>query len=409
MVMTSPKKILFPALTVAVLATAFAGARVEAQTEQILHNFNGTTGSYPVGGVIADASGNLYGTTLQGGGYGSGTAFKLTPKAGGGYTQKVLHTFGNGKDGTKPNSTMILDTAGNLYGTTSGGGPGGKGTVFELSPQAGGLWSEKIIQGFSQFGGSGEDPIGLTFDTAGNLYGATDAIDGPIYGTVFELTPTNDGSWVQKTLYRFEGKNDGSQPNSALVIDSQANLYGTTASGGANSNGTVFELSKTAGGLWKPKVLYAFGPNQPAESTPSGKLLFDAAGNLYGTTIGGFAGDGTVFELSPTASGPWTATALHTFDGSDGYEPLSGVVADAAGNLYGTTQLGGTFSEGTLFELSPEAGGAWTFTLLHSFNNNGSDGYSPQSNVMVGASGKLYGTTFYGGASNVGTVYEITP
>jgi uncharacterized repeat protein (TIGR03803 family) len=116
-----------------------------------------------------------------------------------------------------------------------------------------------------------------------------------------------------------------------------------------------------------------------------------------------------VFELSPTARGPWAATALHTFEGSDGYEPLSAVVADATGNLYGTTQLGGTFNEGTLFELSSEAGGEWNFSLLHSFNNNGSDGYSPQSNVMVGASGILYGITLYGGGSNAGTVYEIAP
>jgi len=384
-------------------------ARSVAQSEGVLQNFNVKDGSNPLAGLISDKSGNLYGTTDQGGLYSGGTAFELMPQAGGGWTEKVLHSFGNHKDGNGPASAMVFDGEGNLYGTTSGGGPGDEGTVFELLPQPDGAWTEKILHAFSQFGDGGVDPVaGLVLDTAGNLYGTTIGIESPSYGTVFMLTPTTGGQWMRKNLYSFQGKDDGSQPNSTLLLDSQGNLYGTTASAGADFSGTVFELSP-ADGSWHLKVLYTFGPNVPAESNPSGELTMDAAGNLYGTTIGGYAGDGTVYELSPTASGPWTATVLHTFEKSDGYQPLAGVVFDAAGNLFGTTQLGGTFNEGTVFELSAAAGGEWTFALLHSFNDNGSDGYLPQSNVMVGASGNLYGTTYDGGISDEGTVFEIKP
>src|ERR1019366_2578878 len=279
-----------------------------AAEEKVLHNFNndGTDGYYPEVGLIVDAAGNLYGTTTAGGAYNSGTGFELTPAAGGGWTETVLHNFGNGTDGATPYAGLIFDAAGNLYGTTQYGGTYGVGTVFELTPAGGGSWTEKVLYSFNHNGA------------------------------------------------------DGGVPAAGLIFDAAGNLYGTTVNGGTGSNcvlgcGTVFELTPAAGGGWTEQVLHSFNNNGADGSTPFAGLIFDAAGNLYGTTFaGGTYGYGTVFELTPAAGGGWTETVLHNFgNGTDGTAPYAGLIFDAAGNLYGTTFVGGTYGYGTVFEVTP--------------------------------------------------------
>ena len=270
--------------------------------------------------------------------------------------EKVLHSFSGGADGTYPYGGLIFDAAGNLYGTTTSGGTSNTGTVFELTPAAGGTWTEKVLHSFSG-GTDGIHPYaGLIFDAAGNLYGTTDLGGAYGYGTVFELTPAAGGTWTEKVLHNFNnGGTDGTRPYARLTFDAAGNLYGTTYGGGAyNSYGTVFELTPAAGGTWTEKVLHSFGSGTDG-LIPYGGLIFDAAGNLYGTTAYGGTNDlGTVFELTPKAGGGWTEKVLYSFgDGTDGVSPLAGLIFDAAGNLYGTTQHGGTYNYGTVFEIAP--------------------------------------------------------
>jgi len=381
----------------------------------VLHSFqdNGKGGFYPAAGLIQDTTGNLYGTARFAGVYGGGTAFELIKQAGGGWSQKLLHFFGNNKDGVSPQANLVFDTSGNLYGTTYGGGPGGGGTVFNLSPQADGSWTEKILQGFNEDGIGGLNPCAaLIFDAAGNLYGTT-IRGGASYGTVFELTPTASGPWTHKILYIFGGGDDGSLPGGSLTFDSAGYLYGTTSSGGAGADGTVFQLQATSGGHWAEYVLHSFSTSDPAGQSPQGNVIFDPAGNLYGVTTGVYNSYGSVFELSPSGGGTWAANALHSFNDSDGAEPLAGIIRDAAGNLYGTTSDGGAYTLGTVFELSPTAGGGgtyiWTYSILHSFDTNGSDGYYPEASLVLDAAGNLYGTTAEGGPGYGGTIFEVKP
>ena len=421
-----------------IAATLFATSTWAQIHEQVLHNFqyNGTDGVLPFAGLIFDAAGNLYSTTSEGGTYGVGTVFELTPAAGGGWTETVLHSFGNGTDGRGPNA-LIFDAAGNLYGTTSWGGTYTYGTVFELTPAAGGGWTEQVLYSFcSQTNCTdGAHPVaGLIFDAAGNLYGTTG--HGGVYascnsgtgcGTVFELTPTAGGGWTEKVLHNFGNGTDGNSPSAGLIFDAASNLYGTTYVGGiycsgSGGCGTVFELTPAAGGTWTETVLYSFCPaGYPCTDGigPEAGLIFDAAGNLYGTTVQGGRYDyGTVFELSPTAGGGWTETVLHNFgNGLDGVDPSAGLIFDAAGNLYGTTSWGGYYGHyeyGTVFELTPAASGGWTETVLHSFGN-GTDGRAPLAGLIFDAAGNLYGTTSAGGTDTscpnggygCGTVFEL--
>ena len=219
----------------------------------MLYSFinNGTDGIVPDGGVIFDGAGNLYGTTFSGGTHSEGTVYELTPAGGGGWTEKVLHSFDqNGTDGAFPAAALIFDTAGNLYGTTAGGGTYSKGTVFELTPVGGGTWTEKVLYSFGN-GTDGFSPYsGLVFDAAGNLYGT--AYYGGTYsrGTVFELSPGAGGTWTEKVLHSFGNGTDASQPFSGLTFDTAGNLYGTTEVGGAHTAGTVYELTPAGGGTW---------------------------------------------------------------------------------------------------------------------------------------------------------------
>jgi uncharacterized repeat protein (TIGR03803 family) len=391
-----------------------------ASQEELVHNFddNGKDGYAPYATLIRDIAGNLYGTTYlggngtcnYGGGQGCGTVFELTPRAGGGWAEKILHNFNaDGRDGFAPYAGLIFDAAGNLYGTTQGGGVHAYGTVFELTPRAGGGWTEKILHSFNDNYKDGIIPYaGVIFDTAGNLYGATLNGGTSNVGTVFELTPTTSGPWKERILHNFQNNGkDAWYPEGNLIFDSSGNLYGTAA----NSSyfpGAVFELIPKTGGGWTEKILHKFGKFDDGW-TPYAGVIFNA-GNLYGTTYGGGVhGFGTVFELTPKSSGGWTEKILHSFndDGKDGWSPEAGLAFDALGNLYGTTTEGGVYGDGTVFELAPNAGGAWKETVLRSFNST--NGETPYSGLAFDASGNLYGTTYGGGTHSDGAVFEIKP
>ena len=381
-----------------------------AATEKVLHRFNcnGTEPNGPYARLTFDTAGNLYGTTNGCGPYLGGTVFELKPKAGGGYTEKVLHSFNpNGKDGAYPDADLIFDVSGNLYGTTYGGGAFGDGTVFELTPKASGGWAEKVLHSFNRKDGT-NPRAGLIFDAAGNLYGTTLGGGTNDNGTVFELMPKADGGWAERVLHDFKLDDaDGAGPYATLVFDGAGNLYGTTSGGGTYGFGTVFELMPKAGRNWAEKVLHDFKPFVNGDgANPDAGLIFDAAGNLYGTTSDGGHYDtyGTVFELTPVAGGRWTEKVLHSFNiGAGGYSPVASLIFDAVGNLYGTTPTGGAGDYGTVFELTPVAGGRWTEKVLHRFN--GKDGSYPYGSVIFDGSGNLYGTT--SGVSGEATAFEI--
>src|SRR5664280_881041 len=264
--------------------------------------------------------------------------------------EKVLHSFNsNDTDGTNPQAGLIFDAAGNLYGTTkNGGGPNDAGTVFELTPGAGGTWTEKVLWSFGT-GTDGSDPFGaLIFDAAGNLYGTTSLGGTSHSGIAFELTPAGGGTWTEKVLHTFGSGTDGVNPQAGLTFDGAGNLYGTTNGGGTYNHGTVFELMPAGGGNWTESVAHSFG-NGTDGAAPAAGLLLDGAGHLYGTTyLGGSYGGGTVFRLNAQE-----LVLLYSFSGTDGANPAAGLVLDGGGNLYGTTYSGGDFaSYGTVFEIT---------------------------------------------------------
>jgi uncharacterized repeat protein (TIGR03803 family) len=397
------------------LSMIMAGACAAAQ-ETVLYNFPcGPTGCEPGSNLIFDAAGNLYGTSPRGGAANYGVVFELSPQVGGGWTEAVLHSFSdNGHDGFLPQGGLIFDAAGNLYGTTIGGGEHKGGTVFELVPATGGGWTEYVLHNFGAGTDGSEPNAGLIMDAAGNLYGTT--LGGAHgYGAAFELTPVTGAGWTEKMLHSFSGTTDGSQPYAGLTFDAAGNLYGTTLGGGAYLGGTVFELTPQAGGQWAGKVLHSFGQvnaNGVNTYAPYGGVIFDQAGNLYGTTYyGGGNGGGIVYQLAPSAGG-WKELPLHNLGGNAGSNPLAGVVIDAAGNLYGTTANGGNEHSscasagcGVVYELSPMAGGGWTETVLIAFNYT--DGGHPTGTLVFDSAGNIYGTTADGGSGVFGTVFEI--
>lgn len=351
-------------------------------------------------------------------------------------TLGTLYNFTGGSGGGYSYSNLISDGSGALYGTTAYGGnatcthggiPSGCGTVFKLAPPltAGGAWTETVLYSFTGGSDGGFPEAGLTFGNDGALYGTTLAGGntncGSGCGTVFKLTPplTAGGAWIETVLYTFTGSTDGAAPKAGLIMDDLGALYGTTMGSGTFGCGTIFKLipPMTAGDVWTETVLHSF--NCSDGYLPRGKLISGADGALYGTTsLGGIFGeDGTVFKLTPptTGSGAWTETVLDSFDGSDGSQPLSGLVMDRAGALYGTTSGGGPGGHGTVFKLTPPltAGDAWTETMLYSFN--GGDGALPSASLIIGKSGALYGTTFEGGnittvcGDGCGMVFKLVP
>lgn len=372
------------------------------QTFTVLHSFKGgTDGESPSAGVVRDAAGNLYGTTAYGGTFGHGTVFKLATTG----RETVLYSFTGGTDGAIPLAGLMRDGAGNLYGTTEAGGDltcnsgTGCGTVFKLDTTG----TETVLHSFTG-NRDGSSPIaGVIPDMAGNLYGSTPQGGAVSSGTVFKVDTTGK----ETVLYTFTGGaggTDGYLPDGAVIGDAVGNLYGTTQLGGNYSFGTVFELNSTG----KETVLYRFrgGTNG---LNPVGGVIRDAAGNLYGATQGGGTFfDGTVFKLNPTGY----KTVLYSFAGGpDGVYPVAGVIADAAGNLYGTTQYGGGVTCfgggcGTVFKLDTTG----KETVLHHFTG-GADGASPVAGLVRDAAGNLYGTTYFGGdsACGCGVVFRIAP
>jgi hypothetical protein len=450
------------ALAVAAVMVMPLDSAHAASKEKVLHNFNNDSkdGYVVTAPLVFDAAGNLYGTTANGGqgqctnGFvvGCGIVFKLIPGGNGKWTEKVLYSFKNdGTDGNYPSGGLVFDTAGNLYGVTLGGGSShsascalngnvlGCGTVFELIPGTNGRWTEKVLHNFTFAVTDGFFPQGtLVLDKAGNIYGTT--IEGGVNpcanglgcGVIFELSRSAQGKWGEKILHSFNDSTDGSNPQAGLVFGKAGNLYGT-AMGGPYQTGTVFEFRRGSKGRWTLQVLHAFGKNPLDGSNPQSALISDTAGDLYGTTVsGGTDGScsstgetcGTVFEVIPHAKGKWTEKVIHDFqnDGKDGVLSSAGLVLDSAGNLYGTTPLGGNFGFctdfvvgcGVVFELMPGAKGKWTEKILHNFGN-GTDGSEPKAGLTLDKADRLYGTTIFGGnatscsGGGCGTVFEVVP
>jgi uncharacterized repeat protein (TIGR03803 family) len=325
---------------------------------------SGMNGAVPYGGVILDSSNNLYGTTTTDGPHNGGTAFKLVLRKDG-WSLKTLYAFCS-KPGCPDQGTLARlawGTKGELYGTTAGGGTDG-GQAFELLPTPKG-WSDIRIHKFhySTYGNpapGGSNPYaGLIVDAAGNLYGTTRG-GGKGYGVVFELTPAPGGGWTEAVLHRFDSfPNDGRIPGwGALFRDDSGSLYGTTSQGGRNicyaGCGTIFKLTEGDNGRWKETVLYNFRSGATGFSPNTGAVM-DGSENLYGTTdYGGYGDCGVIYKLAPQPTGKWAYTVLHTFGhGDDGCMPEGNLAIDQNGNLYGGTVLGGAYGAGVVFRLRP--------------------------------------------------------
>jgi uncharacterized repeat protein (TIGR03803 family) len=368
--------------------------------EEVLYSFTGgTDGKHPYAGLIGDAAGNLYGVGHEGGAYGHGTVFKLDTTG----KLTVLHAFaGQPSDGDTPFGVVLRDAAGNLYGTTVYGGAYNHGTVYKLDPTG----KFTLLYSFAGAPSDGANPFtDLHRDAAGNLYGTTyyggdgacNDSGGVGCGTVFKVNPR---SHQETVLHSFAGHpTDGAHFHAGVMLEAAGNLYCVSIQGGAYDSGTVFKIGAVSG---QETVLHSFA-GQPSDGAhPHATLISDTAGNLYGTTMNGGAYDhGSVFKLDTTG----TLTLLHSFAGqpSDGSTPHGILVRDGAGNLYGTTELGGSDDQGTVFKLDTTG----TLTLLYSFTGQ-PDGYEPIGGLVQYA-GSLYSTSHRGGSDNLGTVFKLTP
>ena len=412
-----PYKSLAPGL-LALLLTC-ASLPMHAQTYKVLHTFTGapSDGEAPVGTLVRDAAGNLYGVTDLGGSgtcgqFTCGTVYMLTK------TGKEVGVFSfTGQDGTFPEAGLFRDSGGNLYGTTLQGGvhscnnnPPGCGTLFQLSKTG------SKIRYYSFTGSNGEFPESPLIELSGSLYGTTNSGGVLGFGAVYKINALGR----ETVLYSFQDGADGCDPYPGVTADSKGNLYGVAALGGSGGScndgyGTAYELDTTGNFT----VLATFGGR--AGANPDSALIFDPQGNLYGTAANGgssgecgFSGCGTVFELS-SHNGTWSERTLYSFcslpDCADGREPVGPLVRDKPGNLYGTTFFGGAYGYGSVFKLDPSG----NETVLYSFTG-GSDGANPGGGLTIDASGNLYGVTVVGGdiSCNVflggcGVVFELTP
>jgi uncharacterized repeat protein (TIGR03803 family) len=392
----------------------------QAQTYSVLYTFTGgQDGANPIAGLAMDRAGNLYGTAELGGGgglcngNGCGTVFKLVRK-GSGWVLISLYGFTGGNDGAFPQARVTIRPNNSFYSTTAQGGAAGCdsgcGTVFNLRPAN--ARTETVLHQFGT-GADGFFPYGdLTFDQAGNIYGTTSFGGVSKLGTVYVLKNV-DGQWQESVIYSFSGS-DGASPSAGVIFDNAGNIYGTTTAGSPVGYGTVFQLTRSDSG-WTEKTLYAF-QNGSDGAYPVGGLIFDRSGNLYGTTSAagsGSGGGGTVFRLRPNSDGSWTFNVLYSFSGNYGGGPQSTLVMDSERNLYGTTQSDGAHSFGSVFKLT-RSGHMWTYFDLYDFTF-GSDGYLPYGSLILDANGNLYGTTAQGGnlsgcmGNGCGVVFEITP
>ena len=379
--------------------TAVTTPLAHAQTFSVVHDFGGSDGGWHLAGLIIDGAGNLYGTTSNGGTAEKGVVFKVDSRG----QETVLYSFTGGADGADPEASLVMDAAGNLYGTTNAGGTAGAGTVFKLTQKR----KETVLYSFTGKTDGANPQAALVMDAAGNLYGTTSAGGASGNGTVFKLTPKKTGSkWREKVLYSFGSGTDGAIPVASVTLDTAGKLYGTTSAGGSSGYGTVFRLKPTKSG-WKERILYNFQGGDDG-TIPYAGLIFDQSGNLYGaTTQGGTGAGGTVFEPTPS-NGSWRFSVLYALPGWGIIAgPFRNLFLDASGKIYGTTHCDGANEAGTVFELTPSSG-AWTYTLLYDFTG-GSDCQYSYSNPVFDKHGSLYGTTNQGGTNGWGVVFKITP
>jgi hypothetical protein len=390
-----------------------------ADKETLLYNFRKSSGgALPAGGLVMDSAGNLYGATSEGGtstscgSYGCGTIFEMSPNGSGGYTYNVLYNFNSFDSDSIPLGSMVMDAAGNLYGATSGFS---RGEIFELSPNGSGGWTETVLYTFSN-DGIGSTPIVL--DKKGNISGASSYGGASNDGFVIELTPGANG-WTLNQLHDFGGP-DGNFPVAGVILDPLGNVYGTTQLGGTSTNctngcGLVYEMEHTANG-WQELVLLQFDGSNG--SLPQAPLLMDAAGDLFGTaSAGGSKGYGIVFKLKRVGE-TWQPSILHNFTqaNGDGAAPNTALILDGSGNLYGTTTSGGgglgdCFSDGdtgcgSAFELS-FSNGTWKEKILHDFTGANDGGFP--GGVILDPSGNLYGPARAGGTHAYGNGFELSP
>jgi uncharacterized repeat protein (TIGR03803 family) len=399
---------------------------VAASSGKIIYSFaGGADGAYPYSDLIVDAAGNLYGTTKQGGTVDGGTVFELT-RTKDGWKHQVLYSFlGGPNDGAGPIAGLVFDSAGNLYGTTAGGGSSSSGTVFKLARNSHGDWTESILYSFTGSNGDGANPnTDLVLDSKGNLYGTTSGggqyYKGECYsgcGIVFRLTPNSNGTWTETVIHVFAGTPDGGIPASAVALDADGNIYGTTAYGGTEQCwdylftgcGSLYKLTLDSGGGWTETLPYNFHRYQGTARNPSGGFLLEKAGRIFGTSTVGGDRNGAVFKLEQTKKG-WEQIVLYRFYGNpDGENPIGRLAVGPNGKLYGATAGGGMNSyqyNGTVFELNQTQGG-WRERVL--LNANGF-GYNPQAGPTVDSQGHVYGTfTDSSNGNSFGAVYEIVP
>jgi len=403
-----------PTLTIA-LSIFAATQSAAAQTFQVIYAFEGHgTSAHAIGGLTIDGRGNLYGTTAWGGDDAPGTVYELE-RTGSGFVYNELFYVGAGAKGDFPWDAPTIGPNGTLYATMNGGGIRGQGTIVNVQPppsicrNTSCPWNATDLYNFSGGSDGGDPQSGVIFDSHGNMYGAN-VNDGAGYGVVYEMTPSGDG-WTYQVIYTFTGGQDGANPDSPLIFDSAGNLYGGAMSGGLPGCagfgcGTIFKLSPSGSG-WTETTIYSFTDGSDG-SAPSGTLVFDPAGNLYGSTFGSDSNPGgTVFKLSPSGDN-WTFHLIYDLPGAGG-GPSGGVARDSAGNLYGATWGDGAYGQGNIFKLTPTSNG-WTFSTIHDFTG-GSDGSNAEAAPVINSNGVLYGTTYDGGSADCdcGVVYEVTP
>jgi uncharacterized repeat protein (TIGR03803 family) len=387
-------------------------AAATATTTNIIFSFDEADGEYADTDLETDTAGNIYGTTVLGGDFGSGTVFKLSHTSTG-WVQTVLYSFTSGADGGEPYKGVTIDRQGNLYGTAVTGGSGscegGCGVVYKLT-NSGGTWTQTVIHAFT----GGDDGSGpgarVTLDPGGDVYGMAPTGGAYGLGTIYKIHEEHNGTWNLTVIHAFTGGADGATGSAGRMVLHHGLLFGAATAGGIYGSGVVFELRpRGAGGRWNFRTIYSFR-GQPDGSFPYGALLFDRGDNIYGTTYyGGDSGIGAVYKLSPRPMGEWNESVLYSFqdDGTDGNSPIGNLVGDRVGKLYGTTSEGGLGS-GTIFKLSPTGGGHWMETVVHAFQGS-PDGAFPYNGMVVDGFGNFCGATVHGGANDDGAVYQFTP
>jgi uncharacterized repeat protein (TIGR03803 family) len=396
---------------VAAVVILLAGSAA-ASTTQIYSFGGGNDGEYTDTELVMDSAGNLYGTSVQGGTFGSGTVFQLSPSSSG-WTHTVLYNFTGRADGGEPYKGVTLDSHGDLYGTavTGGGGSceGGCGVAYKLS-NSGGIWTQSVLHAFS----GGDDGSGpgspVAIDQHGNLYGTTPTGGANGFGVVYGIEPVAGGNWKLIVIHAFTGGADGLGGSAGrLLLDAAGDLYGVNTVGGANGFGNVYKLVQSKG-QWQLTTLYSF-KDQPDGASPYGGVIFDKNGNLYGTTYYAGANDvGTVYKLTRNGDS-WTESVLYSFKGgTDGDSPISTLVSDGQGNMYGTTSDGGAAKCGcgTIFRISPGSGSTWMEKVAYRFPGDPNPGFAYNGMVSDGK-GNFYGATVHGGSWNNGAIYKFTP